>query len=197
MRRSSRRRAEAAEESARTAAVLVARGRDSVEELLRSRIDATAPRVTLTDLHLDWPPYVAAPPSDGVFSSPGLWRRLTADQRIVLPRDETLDLYLICRGTVRNDGAGAGRVSFTERVLLAGDGGSGTGTGELIDSFVLEPGRSMAVVFPIRRKIPGLGHRPSRLTPVRPLQHVRRAGRRPHRLHDGVRGRHPTAAGAG
>ena len=151
--RSSRRVAEAAEESARVAAAIAARGRESVEELVRSRIDAAAPRVSLSDLHLDWPPYVAAPPSDGLFASPGLWRRLPADELIVLPRDEGLDLYVICRGVLRNDGASAGRVSFTERVLV-GARVDGSESGQLIESFVLEAGRSVPVVFPIRRKIP-------------------------------------------
>jgi hypothetical protein len=145
--RTSRRAERAAREAADAAATGALRSREAVEAVERSRMDATAPRVVLTDLRLDWPPYVAAPPSDGLFSSSGSWRRLPPDEQVVLPRDSSIDLYVICRGTLRNEGLSAGRVSFTERVLVGGGD-------QLVETFVLDPGASAVVSFPIRRKIP-------------------------------------------
>ena len=64
--RTSRRAEAAARDAANTAGAIALRSRETVEAVERSRIDASAPRVVLTDLRLDWPPYVAAPPSEGL-----------------------------------------------------------------------------------------------------------------------------------
>ena len=62
--RTSRRAEASARDAANTAGTIALHSRETVEAVERSRIDASAPRVVLTDLRLDWPPYVAAPPSE-------------------------------------------------------------------------------------------------------------------------------------
>jgi type II secretory pathway pseudopilin PulG len=152
--------ADAAASAARAAEQSAAASQDGVIEATKARFDATAPRVVVTRLSLEWPPLLCAGSASrfGPLVEAGLWRVLNPEDQIPVTDAVNPEVAVIAGGLITNQGSSVALVNLgrtasigewlQEGDVMVFDAADGPAPGERVE---LSPGDAIGFRIPLLR----------------------------------------------